>query len=71
MVGLHSQPERNMATTETASSRYANIDDWSTAELVDGMLESQLAAVAAVHGARPAITRASTPSPIASAPAAA
>jgi N-acetylmuramic acid 6-phosphate etherase len=45
-------------STESASLRYAHIDDWSTAELVDGMLESHLAAVAAVRAASPALTRA-------------
>jgi N-acetylmuramic acid 6-phosphate etherase len=44
--------------TELASSRYAGIEDWSTAELVEGMAESQFAAIAAVHAARPALARA-------------
>jgi N-acetylmuramic acid 6-phosphate etherase len=47
-----------MSTTERASGRYADIDDWSIAELVDGMVESQFAAIAAVQGARAAIARA-------------
>jgi N-acetylmuramic acid 6-phosphate etherase len=44
--------------TELASARYAGIEDWSTAELVEGMAESQMAAIAAVHAARPALTQA-------------
>jgi N-acetylmuramic acid 6-phosphate etherase len=40
-----------MASTESASPRYANIEHWSTEDLVDGMIESQFAAVAAVEGA--------------------
>jgi N-acetylmuramic acid 6-phosphate etherase len=47
-----------MSTTENASARYADIDDWSTAELIDGIVESQFTAIAAVSAARPAITRA-------------
>jgi N-acetylmuramic acid 6-phosphate etherase len=47
-----------MSTTETASPRYASIEDWSTAELVDGMLEGQFAAIAAVQAASASIARA-------------
>jgi len=47
-----------MPTTESASARYAAIDDWSTAELVDGIVESQFTAIAAVSAARAAIARA-------------
>jgi len=47
-----------MSTTETASGRYAGIEDWSTQELVDAMLESQMAAIAAVHGARAPLSQA-------------
>lgn len=47
-----------MGGTEGASARFANIEEWSTAELVDGIIETQLAAVAAVRAAAPAITEA-------------
>lgn len=47
-----------MSTTENASARYADIDEWSTRELVEGMIESQFAAIAAVAAAGPAIARA-------------
>jgi len=40
-----------MVTTETASPRFAGIEDWSTAELVDGIIEGQFAAVGAVQAA--------------------
>ena len=41
--------------TETASPRYADIETWSSAAMLDAMLENQLAAVAAVRPALPAI----------------
>ena len=41
-----------MSTTESASPRYANLEQWSTAELVDGFVEGQFAAIAAVRAAR-------------------
>jgi N-acetylmuramic acid 6-phosphate etherase len=47
-----------MPTTESASARYAAIDDWSTTEIVDGIVESQFTAIAAVSAARAAIARA-------------
>lgn len=47
-----------MAGTESASPRYASIEDWSTAELVDGMIEGQFAAIGAVQAARQEIVRA-------------
>jgi N-acetylmuramic acid 6-phosphate etherase len=47
-----------MKTTEHAAGRYADIDSWSTRELVDGMVESQFTAVAAVAGAKAELTRA-------------
>jgi N-acetylmuramic acid 6-phosphate etherase len=47
-----------MASTETASSRFAQIEDWTTAELVDGMVEGQFAAIAAVRAAGGDIARA-------------
>lgn len=47
-----------MKTTENAAGRYADIDTWSTRELVDGMVESQFTAIAAVSGARADLARA-------------
>ena len=47
-----------MLPTETASPRFADIENWPTADLVDGMIEGQLAAIAAVRAAQPAIIRA-------------
>lgn len=46
-----------MVTTESASSRYASIEDWSSLELVDGIVEGQFAAIAAVQAARVDIAR--------------
>ena len=40
-----------MSTTENASARYAGIDEWSTRELVDGIVESQFTAIGAVAAA--------------------
>ena len=39
-------------TTETPSPRYSGIDLWGPAEILDGMIEGQFAAVGAVHAAR-------------------
>ncbi|MGV8951865.1 MAG: N-acetylmuramic acid 6-phosphate etherase [Cypionkella sp.] len=47
-----------MVTTESASSRYSSIEDWSSLELVDGIVEGQFAAIAAVQAARADIARA-------------
>ncbi len=44
--------------TERASPRYAEIDAWPTADVLDAMLEGQLSAVAAVRPALPAIATA-------------
>jgi N-acetylmuramic acid 6-phosphate etherase len=44
--------------TERPSPRYANIDLWEPLDALDAMIEGQLAAVAAVRAARPAILRA-------------
>jgi N-acetylmuramic acid 6-phosphate etherase len=44
--------------TERPSPRYSAIDRWNPAEILDAMIEGQLAAVAAVHAARPALERA-------------
>jgi N-acetylmuramic acid 6-phosphate etherase len=42
--------------TEHPSPRYSDIDAWTPADILDAMIEGQFAAVAAVHGARPALT---------------
>src|SRR5215472_3654672 len=41
--------------TERHSPRYAAIDLWSAADILDAMIEGQFAAVAAVRAARPAL----------------
>lgn len=47
-----------MSTTETASSRYATLEDWSTSDLVAGILEGQYYAIGAVQAASQAIGKA-------------
>jgi len=47
-----------MSTTETASSRYATLEDWSTGDLVAGILEGQFYAIGAVQGASRELARA-------------
>ncbi|HTM77662.1 MAG TPA: N-acetylmuramic acid 6-phosphate etherase [Devosia sp.] len=47
-----------MVPTETASARYSSIEDWSSLELVDGIVEGQFAAIAAVQAARAEIATA-------------
>ena len=44
--------------TERASPRYSSIDIWEPSEVLDALMESQFAAVAAVHGARTALEHA-------------
>src|SRR5260370_9152748 len=44
--------------TEKISPGYAELDSWSSGEMIAAMYESQLAAAAAVRGALPAITAA-------------
>src|SRR5215467_1116040 len=44
--------------TEKISPRYAELDSWSSDEMLAAMYESQLAAAAAVRGALPAIAAA-------------
>jgi N-acetylmuramic acid 6-phosphate etherase len=44
--------------TERPSPRYSDIDIWESADILDAMIEGQLAAVAAVRAARPAIEQA-------------
>lgn len=44
-----------MIKTETVANRYATLEDWSSLELVEGIVEGQFAAVASVHEAREAI----------------
>lgn len=47
-----------MNTTETASPRYASIDEWPTAELAAGVIEAQYGAIAAAQAVQGAIARA-------------
>src|SRR5258705_3484259 len=44
--------------TERPSPRYSGIDVWDPTDILDAMIEGQLAAVAAVRAARPAIEQA-------------
>jgi N-acetylmuramic acid 6-phosphate etherase len=47
-----------MSTTESASPRYATLEDWSSKDLVAGILEGQYAAIAAVQAASTQIAEA-------------
>jgi len=47
-----------LPTTETTSARFADIENWSTDELVDGIVTEQFAAIAAVRAASAEISRA-------------
>ena len=44
--------------TESVSARYSGIDLWNPGEILDALVESQLAAVAATRAARPSLERA-------------
>lgn len=45
-------------TTESASSRFATLEDWSSTDLVTGILEGQYSAISAVQAATPALVEA-------------
>lgn len=45
-------------TTESASSRFATLEDWSSSDLVTGILEGQYSAISAVQAATPALVEA-------------
>lgn len=47
-----------MSTTESASPRYASIETWSPVEIVNGIVEGQFTAIAAVQAARQPIAEA-------------
>ncbi len=47
-----------MSNTETASARFANLEDWSARDLVDAITEGQFAAIAAVQAAAPFLVEA-------------
>jgi N-acetylmuramic acid 6-phosphate etherase len=47
-----------LSSTESASPRFADIEHWSSLDLVDGMIESQFTAIAAVRTAAPLLARA-------------
>jgi N-acetylmuramic acid 6-phosphate etherase len=60
-MGAANQPGKRddpMSTTESASSRYAGLEDWSSSDLVAGILEGQYAAIAAVQAANAPIAEA-------------
>jgi N-acetylmuramic acid 6-phosphate etherase len=48
----------NLMETERVSPRYSDIDLWEPGDILDALIESQIAAVAAVRPALPAIERA-------------
>jgi N-acetylmuramic acid 6-phosphate etherase len=50
--------EERVMDTERVSARYCGIDLWEPPEILDALIESQLAAVAATRAARPALQRA-------------
>lgn len=45
-------------TTESASSRFSTLEDWSSTDLVTGILEGQYSAISAVQAATPALVEA-------------
>jgi N-acetylmuramic acid 6-phosphate etherase len=45
-------------TTESASSRFSTLEDWSSTDLVTGILEGQFTAISAVQAATPALVEA-------------
>src|SRR5690606_31554925 len=47
-----------MTTTESVSPRFATLEDWPSADLVEAIVEGQLAAVAAVRAAAPLLAKA-------------
>ena len=47
--------QAKLPATETISARYAELDSWPAGEMLAAMLEAQMAAVAAVRPALPAI----------------
>jgi N-acetylmuramic acid 6-phosphate etherase len=52
------RPMKRPLETERPSPRYSGIDVWDPADILDAMIEGQLAAVAAVRAVRPALERA-------------
>ena len=52
--------QSKLPATETISARYAELDSWPAGEMLAAMLEAQMAAVAAVRPALPAIEAAVT-----------
>jgi N-acetylmuramic acid 6-phosphate etherase len=47
-----------MSTTETAAPRYHGIEDWPIPDMVEALLEAQMAAVSSVHALRADLVRA-------------
>ncbi len=50
--------DRGLPATEAASPRFATMDTWPSADILDALLEGQMAAVAAVRPALPALAAA-------------
>lgn len=47
-----------MSTTETAARRFSSLESWPTGEIVDALVEGQLAAIAAIYATRPELAQA-------------
>ncbi|GGA36639.1 N-acetylmuramic acid 6-phosphate etherase [Pelagibacterium lentulum] len=47
-----------MIKTEIAAARFADLESWSGSELIEGIIEGQFAAIAAVHAVRPLLSEA-------------
>ncbi|ARO15467.1 N-acetylmuramic acid 6-phosphate etherase [Ketogulonicigenium robustum] len=47
-----------MSTTEAAARRFADLESWPTTEVVDAMVEGQMAAIAAIAAAKPVLAAA-------------
>jgi N-acetylmuramic acid 6-phosphate etherase len=58
VVGAEAIRHLKIMETERPNPRYSGIDVWDPADILDAMIEGQLAAVAAVRAARPAMERA-------------
>ena len=56
--GVSRQSSESLPSTEGVDPRYLGLDEWPTAVALDALLEAQMAAVAAVRPALPAIARA-------------
>ena len=50
--------DRPLPATEATSARFADVDAWPSPDILDTLLEGQMAAVAAVRPALPALAEA-------------